>query len=325
MRLLAIDLGGTKLAIATFTEAGMMTNKDTVLLNGRRGKQVGKLIADLLTEQLKLAKLQSDPVAAIAVSVPGISNVKNNLVWAPNIPEWEAYPLLQELQELSGGIPVCVESDRSCYILGEVWQGAAKGCQDAIYLAVGTGIGAGIIAGGQLLRGANDIAGAIGWLALAPAYQEKYKNHGQFEYYTSGPGILRLTRELLHDQPGYRGLLHTKDPSILSTQKIFAAYQAEDELATQVFKQCVEYWGMAIANLVSLFNPEKIILGGGVFGPAIPFIPAIHEEVKKWGQPISTGLFSLEASALGTGAGLYGAGYAALKCCNTEKTKAHAE
>lgn len=310
MRLLAIDLGGTKLALAAFTEDGLLKTRDTVLLNGRIGRQVGKLITDLIKEQLDLAVQQADPVVAIAVSVPGISNVKNNIVWAPNIPEWEAYPLLREIEAVSGTIPVSIESDRSCYILGEVWQGAAKGCRDAIYLAVGTGIGAGILAGGQLLRGANDIAGAIGWLALKPPYQEIYKQHGHFEYYTSGEGIVRLTRELLHASAGYKGLLYTKE---LSTQKVFAAFKAGDELAIQVFKQCVEYWGMAVANLVSLFNPEKIILGGGVFGPAIPLIPAIYKEAKKWGQPISADLFVLEGSALAADAGLYGAGYAALK------------
>lgn len=313
MRLLAIDLGGTKLAAATFTEHGMVSTRDTVLLNGRKGKQVGRLITDLVTEQLDIGRQQADPVVAIAVSVPGISNVKNNIVWAPNIPEWEAYPLLREIEAVSGGIPVTIESDRSCYILGEVWQGAAKGCQDAIYLSVGTGIGAGIMTGGQILRGANDIAGSIGWLALKPPYQDSYKNHGHFEYYTSGEGIVRLCRELLHTRTDYKGLLYSKDPSVLSTQKVFAAFKADDEVAIQVFKQCVEYWGMAVANLVSLFNPEKIIMGGGVFGPAIPLIPEIYKEAKKWGQPISTDLFVLEGSALAADAGLYGAAYAALK------------
>lgn len=313
MRLLAIDLGGTKLALATFTVDGMIASKDTVLLNGRQGKQVGKLIVDLVADQIALADVQADEIAAIAVSIPGVSNVKNSTVWAPNISGWEAYPLLEEIETVSGQIPVTIESDRSCYILGEVWQGAAKGCQDAIYLSVGTGIGAGIIAGGQILRGANDIAGAIGWLALKPPYHEKYKNHGHFEYYTSGEGIVRLTRELLHAKPAYKGGLRRKDPVELTTQKIFAAFMAEDEIAIQVFKHCIEYWGMAVANLVSLFNPEKIILGGGVFGPASSFIPAIYEEAKRWGQPISAGLFVLEGSALGTDAGIYGAGYAALK------------
>jgi glucokinase len=75
----------------------------------------------------------------------------------------------------------------------------------------------------------------------------------------------------------------------------------------------VEYWGMAVANLVSLFNPEKIIFGGGVFGPALKFLDAIYDEAKKWGQPISIRHVQLQGSALGNDAGLYGAGYLALK------------
>src|SRR5678810_995824 len=102
------------------------------------------------------------------------SNSKNGTVWAPNIPGWDNYPLLEEMRKISGDIPVSVESDRSCYILGEMWQGNAKGTGNAIFLAVGTGIGAGIVVDGNVLHGANDIVGAIGWMALHHPYKEEY-------------------------------------------------------------------------------------------------------------------------------------------------------
>ena len=101
--------------------------------------------------------------------------------------------------------------------------------------------------------------------------------------------------------------------NLLTGKDIFNAYDAGDKLAIAVIKNAIEYWGMAVANLVSLFNPEKIIFGGGVFGPALKFLDAIYEESKKWAQPISIRQVKLEASALGNDAGLYGAGYLALK------------
>jgi glucokinase len=84
-------------------------------------------------------------------------------------------------------------------------------------------------------------------------------------------------------------------------------------LAKKVISSCVEFWGMAVANLVSLFNPEKIILGGGVFGPGIKLIPAIRAEASKWAQPVGILQMSLDVSSLEGDAGVYGAGYLALK------------
>ena len=94
---------------------------------------------------------------------------------------------------------------------------------------------------------------------------------------------------------------------------VFKAYENNDELAIEIIKTCIEFWGMAAANLVSLFNPEKIIFGGGVFGPAVPLIDDIKNEAAKWAQPISIKKVSFESSALAADAGVFGAGYLALK------------
>ena len=99
----------------------------------------------------------------------------------------------------------------------------------------------------------------------------------------------------------------------ITAKDVFDAYNKNDELAVTVIHNAIEYWGMATANLVSLFNPEKIIFGGGVFGPALQFLDAIYDEARKWAQPISIGQVQLLGSALGSEAGLYGAGYLALK------------
>ena len=99
----------------------------------------------------------------------------------------------------------------------------------------------------------------------------------------------------------------------MTAKDIFEAYESNDKLAVAVIDNAIEYWGMAVANLVSIFNPGKIIFGGGVFGPALKFLDAIYEEAKKWAQPISMQQVKLEAAGLGNDAGLYGAGYLAIK------------
>lgn len=347
MALLGIDIGGTKLAAAVFTEEGEILSSEVILLGDISGKDagslatetgeklvadtIGKLVADTVRKFLSREQPDGSRIGSIGISVPGIYRIKEGTVWAPNIPGWDNYPLLQEVQTVSGTIPVTIDSDRACYILGEMWKGNARGCNNAIFLAVGTGIGAGILADGRILRGANDIAGAIGWMALSRPFRDEYVSCGCFEHHASGEGIAKVAREFLKEEKEYAASLkdkpvedmasHTEFPGILrnkpveeiTSHDVFVAYSKGDPLAEKVLQQCIEYWGMAIANLISLFNPEKIILGGGVFGPAVTLIPVIIKEAARWAQPISGGKVSIEASALGGDAGVYGAGWLARK------------
>ena len=312
MNLLGIDLGGTKLALAIFSEEGKIMFKEAFAIGDRKGADVGKFITDNTLKFMHYAELQGTHIDSIGISVPGISHISTGTVWAPNIPGWTDYPLLQDMKKIIN-IPVTIDSDRACYILGESWKGNAHGCRDAIFLSVGTGIGAGIMINGEILRGSHDIAGSIGWMALKGPFEKKYISCGCFEYYASGEGIARLAMEVLQDQKDYEGELKSKPVSKITSYDVFTAFHNEDVVANKVIGSCVEFWGMAVANLISLFNPEKIIIGGGVFGPAKSLIPAIKNEAARWAQPISIGQVSVEASGLAGDAGVYGAGYLAYK------------
>ena len=313
MAVLGIDLGGTKLSLAVFTEDGKILRSESTTLDRRKGKEVGHLIINEI-EKILTSNDKQEYIQSIGIAVPGISRHKTGTVWAPNIPGWEDYPLLEEVKQFARQIPVIIDSDRSCYILGELWKGNAQGCKDAIFLAVGTGIGAGILINGNILRG--DISGAIGWMALDRPFDGKYISCGCFEYNASGEGIARVAREFLLRYSEYNGELKKKLPAEITAHDVFQAYERNDIVAKAVLEHCICFWGMAVANLVSIFNPEKIILGGGVFGPAIQFISAIQNEAIKWAQPISMRQVELIGSKLGGDAGLYGAGFLALKELN---------
>lgn len=306
MALLAIDLGGTKLAVGIVSETGNILSREAEALDGRSGKEVGQLILKHVRNNIGL----NESINAIGVAVPGIYNSRQGTVWAPNIKGWEDYPLLAELKAEAGDIPIVIDSDRACYILGEVWHGNAKGCSDAIFISVGTGIGAGILIDGQVLRGALDIAGSIGWMVLQQPFQEKYISCGCFEYHASGEGIAKVAQEKLNSGT-YKSSLSRSSP--ITAHDVFEAYTQQDQLGIEIVSECVIYWGMAVANLVSIFNPQKIIFGGGIFGPATPLIPAIRQEAAKWAQPISMKNVQLEASGLGSDVALYGAAYIAQK------------
>ncbi len=318
MAVIGLDLGGTKLAGAIFQQNGEIVKKEIRPLEKREGKEVGLLIQNLLADLIEFAEKEKILIDSVGACVPGISYSKTGKVWAPNIPGWDDYPLLKEIKEKldNESINVKIDSDRACYILGEVWQGSAKGCKDAIFLAVGTGIGAGILVNGEVLRGSNDIAGAIGWLALDRPFYEKYISCGCFEYHASGEGLAKVAKEYLSiGDTG--GSLKEKNINSITAKDVFAAYNENDHVAKTVIKEGIEFWGMTVANLVSLFNPEKIIFGGGVFGPALQFLDDIFAEARKWAQPISINQVELSGSTLGSDAGLIGAGYLALKNSST--------
>lgn len=292
---IAIDLGGTKLLGALVNEQGIAEHKIRVSMVGERGGG----IADKIYQLIQTLSEKVEQVSGIGISVPGIA-YRNGLVWAPNLEGWDDFPLKDHL--LGRGIlsiPIEIESDRSCHLMGEVWQGAAQGSEHAIFIAVGTGIGAGILADGHVLRGQKDISGAIGWMALNPEFTAGYKERGCFETHASGYGLAFQARQL--------GLTDW------NTEDIFHALEEGDPVAQKLIQSAIQYWGMACANLVSIFNPEKIIFGGGVFGPAARYIDRIYEEALRWAQPVSIRQVQFLPSQLGDEAGILGAAWFAYK------------
>lgn len=313
MAVIGVDLGGTKIAAALFDHFGCMKAKEVMMLNGAKGDAVGKMVVEVITTLM--SKNPRHVVKAIGICVPGIVYSKKGTVWAPNIPGWDNYPLKKRIESALNNpkTKVCIESDRTCYILGETWKGGAKGCENGIYLAVGTGIGAGILIDGRVLHGSSDIVGATGWMALQNPYHEDYIPCGCFEHYASGNGIALQAQKALRCEKVYDGVLSGKPIEEVTTRDVFAAYEENDPIAVKVLNKAIEMWGMGAANLVSLFNPEKFIFGGGVFGPAAKFLPRIYSEACKWGQPIAMKQVKFSVSEIDGEAALYGAAHLAIR------------
>ena len=313
MHYIGIDLGGTKISGAIFSIAGKIQLQKEVLIGERTGRQVGELIVSLIKEICAEGQIKVSDRKSIGICVPGIAYSSSGNVWCPNIPDWDNYPLRDEIL---GAIPestVTIESDRTCYILGETTMGVARGCSNAIFIAVGTGIGVGILIDNQVLHGNSDIVGAIGWLALKPHYDKLWDKCGCFETHCSGDGLATQTQLFLKADKEYKGMLREKPVEEVTSYDLFAALDKNDPLAQKVMDQAIEMWGMAAANLVSIFNPEMVIFGGGIFGPASKYIGAIYEEARKWAQPISINQAKFTATSLPKLAGLYGAGAVAIK------------
>jgi glucokinase len=243
----------------------------------------------------------------VGVCIPGIYFAESGAAWAPNLWVQERVALRDELKS---GLPVrlVIDSDRAAYVLGEQWLGAARGLSDVVFVAVGTGIGAGIITGGRLCRGAADIAGAVGWFALGNPRSEQHKQTGSFESEASGPAVAhKAAARLAAGEHSSLESLSGGDPEMITTELVVRAAMGGDSLARLVLDDAACYLGMGIANIISILNPQVIVLGGGLMNASDLMLERIRQEVSRWAQPLAAEQCRIELSCLGDNAGLLGA------------------
>ncbi|HPN17682.1 MAG TPA: ROK family protein [Candidatus Aminicenantes bacterium] len=303
-----VDVGGTKVSTALFDSGGRMFARAKQPLDRGSGEAAAGQVARVLRELGEEAVRAGGRVKAAAVCIPGIVYQADGLVWAPNVPGWIHFPLQGRL-EGAVPFPVLIESDRAAYVSGEAWRGAARGARDAVFLAVGTGIGAGIISGGRLIRGAEDISGAVGWFALRPEFREEYAEMGCFEAEASGTGVGRRARRLLESGVSSEMIrLAGGRIADVTAETVAAAARLNDPPARAIMAETASTLAMGIANIVSLLNPKVIVLGGGLFQAADLLLEPIRKEIKKWAQPLAAKDLEVAVSTLGEDAGLYGCG-----------------
>jgi glucokinase len=236
-----------------------------------------------LAKDLAGGKKPEDAYVAIAVAVPGLIR-RDGTVWAPNLPGWKGMPLAKRLTR-SLGIPVQVESDRNAAVLGECWLGAARGKSDAIVLMVGTGIGAGILSGGRIIRGAHELSGCAGWLTVTREDVHAAKGRGELESLVAGPAIAWHAQQRLRD--GETSSLTQLDVSNITPHDVAAAARKGDKLAVDVFNRAGRLLGFAVANLVSLLDPEVVILGGGMAAVADLYLGPLQAAMFERAQPLA--------------------------------------
>ena len=279
---LAVDLGGTKCAAAVVDRKGKIVSLKTLPVDTRSSSGPVSQIVQL-AKDLAGGKKPADAFIAAAVAVPGLVR-RNGTVWAPNLPGWEQMPLARRLIG-SLGIPVRVESDRNAAVLGECWLGAARGKSDAIVLMIGTGIGAGILSGGCILRGAHELSGCAGWLTIAREDVQAARGCGELESLVAGPAIVRAAQKRV--QGGEASSLSQLDVSEITAHEVAAAARQGDTLAVDIFNRAGRLLGFAVANLVSLLDPEVIILGGGMAAVADLYLGPLQKAMLERAQPLA--------------------------------------
>jgi len=267
MSLLAgVDIGGTKCAVCL----GKTEGDDLRLIAKRRfptpvspQETIHRSLAELdglLDLQQVRAGLQ-----AIGISCGGPLDSRRGIVLSPpNLPGWDRIDVVTPLTA-HFGVPVRLQNDANASALAEWKWGAGRGCRNMVFLTFGTGMGAGLILDGRLYSGTNDLAGEVGHIRLEPDGPLGYGKSGSFEGFCSGGGIADLARTLAlegirrGDPPGF--CQDAGDIPTITAETVGEAAQAGDPLAIRIFERVGEELGRALALLVDLINPERIIIG----------------------------------------------------------------
>jgi glucokinase len=297
----AADLGGTKCAVAVVNPRGRIVSHGVEAVDiSSPSAPIEQIVR--LARQMAKGHPPRQVFAATAVAVPGLSR-RDGTVWAPNLPGWERMPLRSRLQQRLG-VPAVVESDRNAALLGECWQGAARGKADAIVLIIGTGIGAGILCGGQVVRGAHELSGCAGWLTVFREQDEVAARVGQLESLCAGPSIARAAREYLLARR--RSALSRANKNQLTASDVAAAARGGDHMALEVLAKMGTALGFGIANIVSLFDPEVVVLTGGMASAADLYMASLKKAVHSRAQPLAAKQVEIAISKLGQFGNLLG-------------------
>ena len=291
---LGIDIGGTavKLGLVDGTGRVLSRAEESVSFDGYE-----TLILDTVTgAAARFLAGQSITPAGVGVSATGQIDSKQGIVAGTcgSLPGWDGAPVRAAL-ERALGLPVTVANDANCMVLGEVWAGAAKGCTDVIGITIGTGVGGGILTGGRLLEGARGLGGEIG----------HYRTHvrdgvsctcgavGCWERYASTTALVRTAQE--------------QNPAWDSGRAIFAAAEAGDREVLALLDGWMDEIAQGLAGLVHIFNPQRILVGGGVSAQTDLLIRPLADRVAASVMPAFREGLTLRAAELRNDAGLVGA------------------
>jgi glucokinase len=304
----AVDLGGTNLRAAIIDCGGEI--HDRLKFRTPQTENPNEIVAAInsAVEQCSSHVAQrKESIHAVSVVVPGSLNAATGLVVnAPNVPAIVNFDLTSALaRELER--PILIENDANAAAVGELWKGAARGHSTIVCFTLGTGVGSGVILNGELWHGIDGTGGEIGHTSVEPfgGIQCNCGNFGCLEVYASATALVRMTRERLKQHCGspLNAIAHDN----LTAKIIFEAAVAGDELARSVFETMGTYLGVAIANVVNTFNPEMIVIGGGVSAAFDWFAPRAREEMMRRAFPVPAARCEIVKAECGDDAGLLGA------------------
>ncbi|MGE5560334.1 MAG: ROK family protein [Chloroflexota bacterium] len=323
---LGLDIGGTNLVAGAVQRAedgalapatALLSLEKAPTLAAEGPDAVIARSAALLRQALAKTGCRPEELVAVGVGMPGPLDVgRGVVVYAPNFPGWQNVPLVARLRAAMG-VPVHMENDARMVTYGEFRFGAGRGFQNLIGITLGTGIGSGLIIGGELYVGAlSGTAGEIGHMTIEPdGLRCGCGNQGCLETLAAAPAIVAATHRLLLS--GRPSALAERDLGTLTAGDVAAAAAAGDEAAREVFARAGYYLGIAAANLINALNPEAIIFGGGVAQAGELLFEPIRRTVRLRALRGIGDRTAILAAELGDPGGVLGAAAWAMRCADS--------
>ena len=258
---IGVDVGGTKVVAGLVAPDGGVRRVAHRSTPGRRVD--ARMIEDALTEAV-LDAADGSPILAVGVAAAGFVDAPGERVrFAPHLP-WRGEPVRDRLAE-RWGTHVVLDNDANCAARAEWRYGAARGTRDALVITLGTGIGGGIILGGRVVRGLNGMAGEFGHMQVVPdGYPCECGRLGCWEQYSSGNALVRDARARIGKEPTLLEELCNGHAEQLTGPMVTEAAEEGDLVAREVFAAVGDWLGVGVANLVAAFDPERVVVGGGV-------------------------------------------------------------
>ena len=290
-----VDIGGSHFSLALADGSGRFLARASSPIQGDEGPEaILGVVAQAIEERLGEQHASRDDLNALALAVPGVVDPEKGVVGvASNLTGWIDVPVAGILRHRFP-IPVLVENDVNLAALGEMWQGAGRGRRHLLFVAPGTGIGAGVIIDGRLHRGAHHFAGEMGYICPGVEYlKEDYGLLGCLEALASGPGLLRRAREKLGERL----------PANASARDVFEMARAGDADAAALCEETATLIGIAVGNAVTVLDPEIVVFGGGLSREGEALLGRVREVVYRM-VPVRP---EIVVSALGDDAQLHGA------------------
>jgi glucokinase len=230
------------------------------------------------------------------------------VIIAPNL-GCKDFPLRQRMQDRLS-LPTSLDNDANCATFGEWWQGAARGARNVVGLTIGTGIGGGLILNGALYHGSSHMAGEVGHTTIDMNGRYcKCGNYGCLEAYASGPAIATRAREVLVREgmrSAIRDMVNGRLEDI-TAQTVYEAAKGGDQLASEIVRDTGRYLGAGIANLLNIFNPDRVVIAGGVTAAGDALFVPLKAEVRRRAFTPAVNAAEIVAGQLPGTAGVVGA------------------
>ena len=310
MTVLAVDIGGTKLAAGVVDADGRMLERGEVPTLAYEGLgPVLKRIVGLGRELLARAAAQKEPVQRIGIGCAGPLDLKAGKVFdPPNLPGWSEVSLVKHI-ESALGLPAVLENDANAAALGEFRYGAGRGVRSLVYFTVSTGIGGGIILDGKVWHGLKDAAGEAGHMTVCPDGPVcGCGNRGCLEAMASGTSIARRAREAVAAGRPTR----LREVPVVTSADVVRLAQEGDAVAREVWEAAVKYLGIGVASVITLLAPERIVLGGGVTRAGDFLFEPLRVEVRRRVKLMPVDSVLVLPAALGPDVGILGAAAVAM-------------